>query len=360
DARHHLHRLFGGEDNGRHHQDGESHRARGRGVCPGDEHDARVREDTGQDRGKAGECFRGKTDRAGQGAVRSELGQEHGAEDADRHADDGRQAHHHQGSDDRVTEAAARLEPGRRQLDQHVPPEIEPRAAPHHEHVEDRHERNARENRRGPGPEGQERAQQRAALQGRPLQTQRTAAQSGRAVGDAALNRGYGAGAHLPTFLLAMTMMASPAMFTINVMASSTRAAYMSTATSRGPASGKFSASSAASVLAGEKSERLNWFEFPMSIASAIVSPSARPKPRTSAPNMPVDAVGSITLRIASQRVAPIPYAASLVRYGTCRSASRDTAATVGRIMMASTSAAGSSPGPLKVDPKNGIQPRCV
>ena len=90
-------------------------------------------------------------------------------------------------------------------------------------------------------------------------------------------------------------------------MASSTSAAYISTSTSRLPASGKFSASSAASVLAGENSDRLIWLELPTSIASAIVSPSARPKPSTSAPKMPVAAVGSMTFRIASQRVAPIP-----------------------------------------------------
>ena len=107
-------------------------------------------------------------------------------------------------------------------------------------------------------------------------------------------------------------MIASPSALTISVMASRTSAAYISTWTSFGPASGKLSASRAASVLAGEKSERLIWFELPISIASAMVSPSARPKPSTSAPKMPVDAAGSITLRMASQRVVPMPYAASL------------------------------------------------
>ena len=152
-------------------------------------------------------------------------------------------------------------------------------------------------------------------------------------------------------------MIISPATLTISVMASSTRAAYMSTSTSRLPASGKFSASRAASVLAGAKSERLIWLELPISIARAIVSPSARPKPSTSAPKMPVAAVGSMTLRIASHLVVPSPYAASLTRYGTRRRASWETAATVGRIMIASTSEAGASPGPLSVLPKKGIHP---
>ena len=42
-------------------------------------------------------------------------------------------------------------------------------------------------------------------------------------------------------------------------------------------------------------------------MASAIVSPSARPKPSTSAPKIPVAAVGSMTLRIASHFVVPMP-----------------------------------------------------
>ncbi|KWV89716.1 hypothetical protein PFLmoz3_00623 [Pseudomonas fluorescens] len=46
-----------------------------------------------------------------------------------------------------------------------------------------------------------------------------------------------------------------------------------------------------------------------------------------------------------------------MVFIGTLVSASWDTAAIVGRIMMANTSAAGSNPGPLRDVPKNGIQP---
>ena len=42
-------------------------------------------------------------------------------------------------------------------------------------------------------------------------------------------------------------------------------------------------------------------------IATAIVSPSARPKPRTREPKIPVEAVGSITFRITSHRFAPRP-----------------------------------------------------
>jgi hypothetical protein len=98
-----------------------------------------------------------------------------------------------------------------------------------------------------------------------------------------------------------------PATLTSSVMASSTSAAYISASTSAGPASGKCEASSAASVSAGAKSERVTWLELPISMASAIVSPSARPKPSTMALKIPPAAVGTRTLRITSQRVAPIP-----------------------------------------------------
>ncbi|MNE57967.1 hypothetical protein D3C80_1529690 [compost metagenome] len=46
-----------------------------------------------------------------------------------------------------------------------------------------------------------------------------------------------------------------------------------------------------------------------------------------------------------------------MVFIGTLVSASWETAAMVGRIMIASTNAAGSRPGPLREVPKNGIQP---
>ena len=74
---------------------------------------------------------------------------------------------------------------------------------------------------------------------------------------------------------------------------------------------------------------------------------------------MPRDAVGKMTARIVSQRVAPRPKAASRSFGGTEANASREMAVTVGSTMIASTSAAGSIPGPLSRVPKNGIQPRC-
>src|SRR5262249_55048132 len=81
-------------------------------------------------------------------------------------------------------------------------------------------------------------------------------------------------------------MTSAPRMFTTSVIARRISAAYISTPTCRAPASGKLFARSAASVFAGEKSDTLIWFALPTSIASAIVSPSARPSARRMPPKM--------------------------------------------------------------------------
>ena len=60
-------------------------------------------------------------------------------------------------------------------------------------------------------------------------------------------------------------------------------------------------------MLPGDESDQLNTFALPASIASAIVSPKARPNPSTRAPKMPPEAVGSVTRKMTSQRVAPRP-----------------------------------------------------
>ena len=69
---------------------------------------------------------------------------------------------------------------------------------------------------------------------------------------------------------------------------------------------------------------------------------------------MPRDAVGRMTARIVSQRVAPSPYAAMRSFGGTETSASRLIAVIVGRIMIDSTMTAGSTPGPLRSVAKSG------
>src|SRR3984893_2788442 len=115
----------------------------------------------------------------------------------------------------------------------------------------------------------------------------------------------------------------------------------------------------AASVLAYEKHEAFVTFSLHTSIASSLVSAREPTNPTMTAPNIPVAAVGTKIARIASQRVAPIPKAASRSLGGTATSASREIAEMVGNTMMARTIEAGSNPGPLRSVPKIGIHHRC-
>ena len=121
---------------------------------------------------------------------------------------------------------------------------------------------------------------------------------------------------------------------------------YISAATCRPVASPKLLAKSDAMVLAGAKIDALIWLLLPTSMASAIVSPIARPSASTAAPTMPVSAIGSEICQITSQRVAPSASAPSLMLPGVACSAERDSAAMVGRIMIANTKEAGKKPGP--------------
>ncbi len=93
--------------------------------------------------------------------------------------------------------------------------------------------------------------------------------------------------------------------------------------------------------------------------ATAMVSPMARPRPSIAALMTPGRPNGSTDILIISQRVAPSASAASSCAFGTWRNTSREIAAMIGRIMMASTSAAVSMLRPTTWSPPNsGIHPR--
>ena len=74
-----------------------------------------------------------------------------------------------------------------------------------------------------------------------------------------------------------------------------------------------------------------------MSMATAMVSPIALPKPRMVEAMMPGAAVGRITPRMVSHRVAPRAYAPSRRVGGTATSDEREMAVMVGRTIRAST-----------------------
>ncbi|BCJ38324.1 hypothetical protein Athai_58270 [Actinocatenispora thailandica] len=75
----------------------------------------------------------------------------------------------------------------------------------------------------------------------------------------------------------------------------------------------------------------------PSVIASAIVSPSARPRPSITAATMPGRPYGRTAVRIISHRVAPSASAASSFAFGVCTNTSRHSAVVIGSTMIAST-----------------------
>ena len=82
-------------------------------------------------------------------------------------------------------------------------------------------------------------------------------------------------------------------------------------------------------------------------IVTAIVSPSARPRPSIE-PLITEDLPnGRTVIRIISQRVAPSACAPSCSLRGVCEKTSRATAETIGRIITASTSPATSIVRPV-------------
>ena len=95
-------------------------------------------------------------------------------------------------------------------------------------------------------------------------------------------------------------------------------------------------------------------------MATAMVSPRARPRPSMLAEMMPGRANGSTAIRIISQRVAPRASAASSCSRGVCRKTSRQSAVTIGRIITASTTEAVKivRPVPEAGPAKSGMKPR--
>src|SRR5947208_2677236 len=98
----------------------------------------------------------------------------------------------------------------------------------------------------------------------------------------------------------------------------------------------------------------------PITIVTAIVSPSARPRARMHAPMNPDFAAGQTAMRIISQRVAPSPSAASRYVAGTERTASSETDTIIGSTMIARINTAQSMFRGSIGSRKNGVQPNSL
>jgi hypothetical protein len=132
---------------------------------------------------------------------------------------------------------------------------------------------------------------------------------------------------------------ARAAMLTARVMTNSASPVAMSVLTPSGFASGNCSAMFAAIVWCWPACSRANEYSAPglRIMSTAMVSPSARPRPSMAAETMPDRPNGRTAIRIISQRVAPRASAASSCSRGAWRNTSRHTAVMIGRIIAART-----------------------
>ncbi|GBQ06643.1 hypothetical protein AA15669_1027 [Saccharibacter floricola DSM 15669] len=101
--------------------------------------------------------------------------------------------------------------------------------------------------------------------------------------------------------------------------------------------SGNCSAIKEATVLRGAKSDHPTEVTLPITKVTAIVSPNARPIPKTIAPIIPLRDHGAMIFHMTSQRVAPSPYALSRSIGGTAPNTSHITAVMKGAIITART-----------------------
>src|ERR1700722_19296288 len=153
------------------------------------------------------------------------------------------------------------------------------------------------------------------------------------------------AGRPPPRSVATIRIRASP--FRMNVIKNNTSPSSISALRYKSPvASVNSLAITDAIVYPGANSDALICGLFPMTMVTAIVSPSARAKARNTEPMMPVRAHGTTTCQVDSQRVAPIASAASRCSRGTLSKTSRDTEIMNGTTMMASTIPAARKPTP--------------
>src|SRR5579863_433707 len=113
-----------------------------------------------------------------------------------------------------------------------------------------------------------------------------------------------------------------------------------------------------AKVYDGAKSDDDISGRLPITMVTAIVSPSARPSASTHAPKMPTRAAGKTTFIAVSHFVDPSAIEASRKSRGIAAMTSREIAVTVGRIINAKMIPPVSRPTPRIGPEKSGVQPR--
>src|SRR6266550_3531265 len=316
-VRHQAHHLFRRAREHRDHENRERHAAGERGEVPSRPDDERPPLDPDDDRRRAVQNVGDEPDQESHPA-RSVLRQVQPGADADGDADERREPDDDPGPDDGVRDATARLPCGHRTLGKKCP--VDRRCALHDQIAQNQDECQDGEQREQDDEAGHQPARD-------------VAAQGAGAVAVAVAHSAWlPVGAPRPTRQIRIRAIALTATVRTNrISPTSNRADRYRLVV----ASLNSFAIAAAIVYAGCRSEMLMSCRFPMSIVTAIVSPSARPRPRMTAPIKPARPYGRTADRTASHRVAPMASAASRWLAGTASSTSRDTAAMYGTIMIA-------------------------
>src|SRR6478752_5458072 len=386
-VRYELEHLLGGADHDGDHQDGQGQRAhQAGGLDAADQHD-RQDEETGHDGRDARHDVDEEGDGLGERAL-AVLDQVDGGQQSQRCRDDGRDPDLFQGADQGVVDTAAGLgaeDPGHRVAEE---VSVEALGAAADRGPEQRGERDdgdeeahpdyaggeavlglalVLDHGRGDVRDGQEQqggdqaplhAAVPAGRQGDPHtegDSQGGEAEGGPA-GEAAaaeavlagfrrglrtlvLDVGGGGVAHAlaPEYSLRRAMMSRAAPLTSRVRTKRTRPEAIRASRPNWSASSNFAAMFWANVPPPGLSTCSEMRKLgDRTVATAIVSPSARPRPSIEAEITPERPKGSTERRMTSQRVAPRARAASSFIFGTWRKTSRLTLVTIGRIMIAS------------------------
>ena len=112
-------------------------------------------------------------------------------------------------------------------------------------------------------------------------------------------------------------------------------------------------------VSAGAKTEEWIPAALPITWVTAIASPSARPRPSTTAAVIPLRVYGMTTPRTISQRVVPRASAPSSSSRGTARNSSRQMLEMIGTTMIVRINPAVKRPVPAcDGAPNSGMNPR--
>src|SRR5450631_619617 len=318
--------LLGGADNDRQHQAAEGQRPGEAGLLLEVQHPDRVDEQAHDDRRDAGHDLGEEPDEAGEPTSLAVLVEVEAAEHAEGHGHGGRGAGDEQRPDDRGLHAATGGAVGDRDVGgDEVPAEDAGTLA--HDIDQQEQQRDECDDDRRHDEDVRHGVAHPAAGLGTP-------GAEDRVFGGCRRDRGHYAAPSRRSLRARMVRAMTPM---TTVSARSTTPSPMSADRWVPLASPNWLAMTLAIVSPGPRICSVRRCEDPMMSATAIVSPTARPKPMMTAAATPLRLWGNTEPRIISQRVAPSASAASFCDAGHVAYTSRVIAVMIGVIMMATT-----------------------